>query len=62
MADTATPTSKVTAAGLTGALTTVALVILSQVGVDTPAELASAVTVLLTVAAGYLKREKRPVR
>lgn len=54
-----TPTSKVTAAGVFGALA-LAVVTIVDAGWPIPAEWASAVTALAAVAAAYLKREKRP--
>ena len=47
---------KVQAAGWAGAATIVLVWALGQAGVEIPPEVASAVTVLLSTVAGYLKR------
>lgn len=52
------PTSKVAAGGAAGALTVVLVWALGAAGVDIPAEVASALTVLLSTAAAYLKSGK----
>lgn len=49
------PTKKVAAAGSAGAASIVLVWLLGQAGVDVPAEVASAITVLIATAAGYLK-------
>lgn len=46
---------KTTAAGIAGAVTLVIVFILSQLGVDIPADVASAITVIIAVIAAYLK-------
>ncbi len=48
------PTRKVTAAGLAGALMVGVAYVLRRYGVELSAEEASALTVVLTVLAGYL--------
>lgn len=50
-----TPQPKVVAGGVAGALTIVLVWLAGQFGVDVPAEVASAFTVLVSFAAGYLK-------
>lgn len=47
---------KVAAGGAAGAASVVLVYVLGELGVHLPPEVASAVTVLLSVAAGYLKR------
>ena len=46
---------KVKAGGLAAAATLVSVFVLGQCGVDVPADVATAVTLILSVAAGYLK-------
>jgi hypothetical protein len=46
---------KVKASGLAAAATLVIVFVLGQLGVDVPADVAAAVTLILSVAAGYLK-------
>jgi hypothetical protein len=46
---------KVQAGAAAGAASVVLVWVLGLLGVDTPPEVASAITVLLSVAAGYLK-------
>lgn len=46
---------KTAAAGIAGAVTLVIVFILGQVGVDIPADVASAITVIIAFAAAYLK-------
>jgi hypothetical protein len=46
---------KVKASGLAAAATLVIVFVLGQCGVDVPADVATAVTLILSVAAGYLK-------
>jgi len=46
---------KVKASGLAAAATLVIVFVLGQAGVDVPADVATAVTLILSVAAGYLK-------
>ena len=47
------PERKIAAAAVAGAITTILVFVLSQVGVQLPAEVASAVAFLITVAVGY---------
>lgn len=54
----AAPTNKMTAVGISGALTVVLVYILGQFGVAMPVEVASAVTVLISFLSGYIVREK----
>ena len=51
---TKAPEAKVVASGATGAATIVLVWILGALGVDVPAEVASAITVILSAAAGYM--------
>lgn len=53
----AAPTRKVTAAGLAGAVTTVAAWVAGQFGVTVPAEVAVAVTTILTVGTAYIVKD-----
>lgn len=46
---------KIASAGIAGAITVVLLWILSMIGVEVPVEVASAVTVIIAFAAGYLR-------
>ena len=49
---------KVAAAGIGGAVTTIALYVLSEAaGVEVPPEIASAIAVVVAFSAGYLKGE-----
>lgn len=52
-----TPQPKVVAGGVAGALTIVLVWVAGQFGLDVPPEVASAFTVLVSFAAGYLKAE-----
>lgn len=52
------PTAKVTAGSVAGALTVVLVWVSSLVGLDVPAYVAAAVTLLLTAAAAYFKPER----
>lgn len=52
------PTSKVAAGGAAGAFTVVLVWVLGEVGVDITAEVASALTVLFSTGAAYLKSGK----
>lgn len=55
---TATPTRKVTAAGLAGAVTTVAVwAIGAFTGVTVPADVAVAATTILTVGTAYVVKD-----
>lgn len=58
---TLTPTSKVTAAGLGGAIVLVAIWIAGLFDVEIPAEVAAALTTLVSFAAGWFKLEERGV-
>jgi hypothetical protein len=49
------PQPKVAAAGVAGALTTVLVFVVGQFGLELPAEVAAAVTALISFAAGYLR-------
>lgn len=50
------PTAKVTAAAAAGAATVLLVWVVGLLGLDVPSEVASAVTVLLSAGAAYLKR------
>lgn len=50
------PQAKVVAGGAAGAASIVLVYILGELGVKVPAEVASAITVLLSFAASYMKR------
>ena len=52
---TLSPQPKVVAGGIAGAFTIVLVWVAGMLGVDVPAEVASAFTVLVSFAAGYLK-------
>ena len=54
----AVPTRKIGAAGAAGAVVTVVVWVVSLAGLEIPAEVAAAVTLLLTVAAGYIVRDR----
>ncbi len=56
-----TPTTKVTVGALAGAVTIILVWAVSLAGLDIPAGVASAITVLVTFAASYLVTETRPV-
>lgn len=54
--DSSTPTPKVAAAGIAGAVTVLLIYVAGLVGLDDiPAEVSSAITALIAFAAGYLK-------
>lgn len=55
---TPAPTAKVAAGGVAGAATLLIVFIAGQFGLDVPPEAASALTVLIGVAAAYIKKEK----
>ena len=55
---TKAPTQKMTAVGISGAVTLVVIWLVSQFGVDLPAEVASALTIIISFVAGYLTPEK----
>ena len=48
---------KVAASGIAGALTVLAVYLLSIAGVEVPTEVAAAITVILAFAAGYLRSQ-----
>jgi hypothetical protein len=52
-----TPSPKIQAAGAAGAVTVVLVWGAGLAGLDVPPEVASAVTVLISSAAGWLKRD-----
>lgn len=52
-----TPSRKVGAGALAGATTIILVFILGSAGVDLPAEVASAVTTILTFATSYFVRD-----
>lgn len=54
---TATPTNKVAAAGIAGAVTTILLFIASSLGWDVPAEVGAAIATVISFLAGYLTKE-----
>lgn len=49
------PVAKVAAAGVAGSVTVIVVYIAGLLGLDVPAEVASAFTVLVATAAGYIK-------
>ena len=55
-ARSAKPVPKVVAATVAGAATVVLVWVAGRFGLDVPPEVSAAATVLLTAAAGYLKR------
>lgn len=55
---TAAPTAKVAAAGIGGSISIVLIWVLNQVGIDMPVEVASAITAIVSFAAGYLVKER----
>lgn len=58
--DSLAPSVKMSATGAAGALTTIALYVLSSRGIHVPAEVAAAITILIAFAAGYLVQERAP--
>lgn len=54
-----TPTSKVTAASVGGAVAVLIAWVLGLFGIDLPAEAAAAIALLLSAGAGYATRERR---
>jgi hypothetical protein len=52
------PVPKVQAAGISGTLTAVLVIVANAVGLDLPPEGASAIVLLGTLAGGYWKRDK----
>lgn len=55
--DTAKPTAKVATGGAAGALTVLLVFAAGWAGVEVPAEVAAAATVLISFVAGYFKRD-----
>lgn len=55
------PTTKVTAGGLGGAVAVLTVAILGQFGVDLGAEVAAALTTLLSFGASYLVKDKEVI-
>lgn len=52
------PTRKIEAATLAGSVTTLALFIASQFGVELPGEVAASITTILTVLTGYIAKDR----
>lgn len=50
------PTPKIAAAGVGGAIATLAVWIAAQFGVDMPQEVGAAIATVLSLTAGYFKR------
>ena len=57
MASNATPTPKVAAAGVSGAVAIILVWIAGLFGLEVPAEVAAAVAAILAFAGGYLTRD-----
>lgn len=57
---TASPTTKVTAAGVGGALSIVLVWIAGEFGISMPEEVASAFTTIIAFLSGYFVRDRRP--
>lgn len=53
-----TPTAKVTAAGLAGAATTILIFIAGEFGIEIDGGTGAAITWLLALAGGYLKKSR----
>jgi hypothetical protein len=53
------PTNKLTAAGIAGALTTIIVSAAALFDVEIDAPLAAAITTVLSVAAGYVVKDRR---
>lgn len=51
------PTNKVAAGGAAGSATVVLIYVAGLLGLDVPAEVASALTVLLSFGAGYMRHD-----
>lgn len=51
------PTAKVGAVGIGGALSIVLIYVASQFGLELPAEVSSALTLIVSFASGYLVKE-----
>lgn len=56
----ANPTQKVAAAGIGGSLSIVLIYVVGLFGLDLPPEVASAVTAIVSFAAGYVTPEVKP--
>ena len=52
------PTSKVASGGLAGGLTVVLVFVAGQMGLEIPAEVASAITTVIAFAASYFIKDK----
>lgn len=57
MASTATPTPKIAAVGITGAVALIIVWVAGLFGLEVPAEVAAAFTVVLAFVAGYIKTD-----
>ncbi len=57
-----TPTTKVAAGGTAGAISVVLVFILGKFNVEIPGDVGSAITVLFSVASGYLVHERAVLR
>ena len=57
---TSTPTQKVAAGGIGGALSIVLIYVVGLLGLDMPPEVASAVTAIVSFLAGYIVKERVP--
>ncbi|MFA4080439.1 hypothetical protein [Mycobacteroides salmoniphilum] len=57
-----TPTTKVAASGTAGAISVVLVFILGKFNVEIPGDVGSAITVLFSVASGYLVHERIVLR
>ncbi|KRQ22098.1 hypothetical protein [Mycobacteroides chelonae] len=53
-----TPTTKVAASGTAGAISVVLVFVLGKFNVEIPGDVGSAITVLFSVASGYLVHER----
>ncbi|WP_157886200.1 hypothetical protein [Mycobacteroides saopaulense] len=53
-----TPTTKVAASGTAGAISVLLVFVLGKFDVEIPGDVGSAITVLFSVASGYLVRER----
>lgn len=57
---TSSPTQKVAAAGIGGSISVVLVYVVQQIfNIEIPAEVASALTAIISFAAGYLVKEQR---
>lgn len=52
------PTPKVAAAGVGGSLAVIVVWVAGVAGIDVPPEVGAAIALLLSFAAGYMKRER----